>query len=108
MYYISGKADTEIGKVHISNIKCSYCETKASHELTSKASYYHMMWIPVIPFGWKEFAKCTHCKYELDKKYFPPEIMDISKQNRKKLRRPIWHWTGLVVILSLIIYIIIT
>ncbi len=105
MIYIFGIRATRIGSFDIKNSKCEFCETGDTQRITVFGRYTHIFWIPIFPVGKKAVAECTYCKRTIGQKDFSPELRNLYKQNKSKVKRPFWHWLGLGVIGFLIVLI---
>ncbi|WP_340201455.1 zinc-ribbon domain-containing protein [Ascidiimonas sp. W6] len=104
---IFGSRATNIGSLKIENSQCEYCQTGRTQIITNYGMYFHIFWIPVFPLGNKTFGECTHCKRTFKKKEFNPELREIYDEKKWMIKRPIWHWLGLIYIILLIALIVI-
>lgn len=95
---IFGLRATTIGSLKVDGSTCSYCQTTGTQQITEFGKYFHVFWIPVFPVGKKTFGECTHCRRTLKKKEFDPELKTIYKENKAAIKRPIWHWSGLILL----------
>lgn len=93
MIIFGGRA-SNIGNFDIPNSKCSYCEEGNTQRISVFGKYAHIFWIPIFPIGKKAVAECTHCKRTIEQKEFSPELKSLYKENKKKAKRPFWHWFG--------------
>lgn len=94
-----------IGALKLKNFKCNYCETNEGQNIIEYGRYFHVFWIPMFPLGRKTFSQCEHCKSTLKKNEFNYELKKIYYENGLKLRRPWWHWAGLILIILGIIFL---
>lgn len=84
---------------------CDYCGAEKSVRFEFYVSYFHIFWIPVFPYSRQSFSNCTHCKQVLSKQemgrglsgYLPVE----------KPRMPIRYFSGIFIVLALILFIFI-
>ena len=95
---IFGLRASNIGTFETGEIKCDYCNTKGSQQFSVYGKYFHVFWIPIFPISKKEFSECTHCKRTLGKKEFSPELKRLYVENKNKIKRPFWHWSGTILI----------
>jgi len=93
---IFGLRTSKIGTYQMQNSECSYCEKTNSFNITEYGRYFYVFWIPLFPVGRKIFSECEHCKQTIRKKDFDPKLKNEYNQNKLKSKRPIWHWTGLI------------
>ena len=101
---IFGSRATNIGSFE-SNSTCDYCMNKGAQHFVVYGKYAHIFWIPFFPIGRKAFSECTHCKKTITKKNFPPEVLQQYNHKKGEVKRPIWHWSGLILIGSLVLLI---
>lgn len=95
---IFGLRSSNIGSFEIVNCYCEYCKNATTHKIITLGNYFHIFWIPIFPLGKKTFSECTHCKRTLKKKYFTPKLKEAYIKNKSIIQRPIWHFTGLILI----------
>ncbi len=101
---IFGQRASKIGTFE-GNGSCDYCNNQGTQQFSVYGKYAHVFWIPTFPMGSKAFSECTHCKKTLEKKNFPPEILNQYNKNKGNAKRPIWHWSGLLLFGLLVLYI---
>lgn len=95
---IFGSRNSKISSFEIINCYCEYCGNNTTHNIIVFGNYFHIFWIPILPLGTKVFSECTHCKRTLKKKYFTPKIKEAYIKNKPVIKRPFWHFTGLILI----------
>ncbi|SNZ01766.1 zinc-ribbon domain-containing protein [Flagellimonas pacifica] len=95
-----------LGALKIENFKCSYCENNKAQNIVEFGNCFHIFWIPMFPLGRKTFMECDHCKRTIMKSEFDHELKKSYYENESKLRRPLWHWSGLVFVILIVIYFI--
>lgn len=95
---IFGVRSSNIGSFKTENCYCEYCKNNTIQNITDFGSYFHIFWIPIFPLVRKTFSECTHCKKTLKKKEFNPKLKKIYVENKSTIRRPVWHFTGLILI----------
>lgn len=101
---IFGQRASKIGTFE-ANGSCDYCNNQGTQQFSVYGKYAHVFWIPTFPMARKAFSECTHCKKTLEKKNFPPEILNQYNKNKGNTKRPIWHWSGLLLFGLLVLYI---
>ena len=101
---IFGQRGTNMGSFENKGT-CEYCNNEGTQRFSVYGKYAHVFWIPTFPMGRKAFSECTHCKRTLDKKNFPPELLNQYNTDKGKVKRPTWHWSGLLLFGLLVLYI---
>lgn len=101
---IFGSRLNYIGSLKIKNFKCSYCENNEAQNIIEFGNCFHIFWIPMFPLGRKTFMECDHCKRTLKKSEFDYELKKTYYEYGVKLRRPWWHWIGLIFMILIVIY----
>ncbi len=97
-----GSKGTHLHSEQVSGIKCSHCEQQTIHNISIYGRYAHVYWIPFFPLGKKGVSECNHCKITLAPKEMN-EPLKLAYQNvNSNTKSPIWHWSGLGVIVILI------
>ena len=99
---IFGLRASNIGSIKVDGSSCSYCENSGTQHITQFGRYFHIFWIPVFPAGKSTFSECVHCKRTIRKKEFSPELRVSYDHNKSEIKRPVWHWTGLILFSLLI------
>ena len=100
---IFGARASNIGSVLVNGSSCTYCQNQGTQNITQFGKYFHIFWIPMFPIGRKTFAECTHCKRTIGKKEFTPKLKEVYTTEKSAIKRPIWHWSGLILIVLLIL-----
>lgn len=60
--------------------------------------YLHVFWIPFFPIGKKIFSECTHCKKTIEKDEFPQDLKSKYEERKDSVKRPFYHWAGLILV----------
>lgn len=100
---IFGTRGSRIGSLQMAETQCDYCEQQHPQEITQFGQYFHIFWIPVFPMGRRTFAECTHCKRTLRKKEFSQRLKENFINQKSTIKRPLWHWSGILLILGLML-----
>jgi len=87
--------------------KCQNCDAEDCHILIS-ASYAHIFWIPIFPYRKSLKIVCTNCEHAASPKSVSNEVRAFAKELKKKVRIPIWMFSGSGLVAGLIFYGIIT
>jgi hypothetical protein len=93
---IFGLRASNIGSLKTESSQCEYCGNKGTQNITEFGRYFHFFWIPIFPLGRKTFVECLHCKRTIKKKAFDSELKKLYTENKSTIRRPLWHWSGLI------------
>ncbi len=101
---IFGLRATHIGSMQVSNTLCDYCENAGTTNISQFGRYFHVFWIPFFPLGRKTFGECTHCKRTLAKSEFSQNLKDSFQANKSQIKRPVWHWSGLILVALLVLF----
>jgi hypothetical protein len=102
---IYGVRATKIGALKIDNTPCEYCENTGTQHVVQYGRYFHVFWIPMFPVGRKTFSECVHCKRTQEKKMFSQKLKNALEFKKGELKRPIWHFSGLILICLVILYV---
>jgi len=86
--------------------KCPQCGSDDSFEITIAARYFHIFWIPFFPVGKKSEAYCKKCGFVSEIPSPSEQINAKSTELESRLRAPIYLFTGLVLVLLVIVFII--
>lgn len=96
---INGIRSSKLGSLQVPNSKCDYCEQIGTQSISVFGKYFHVFWIPLFPWTRVAVSECSHCKKTIKKNDFTPELQDIYDRDKSELKRPLWHWSGLGIIL---------
>jgi uncharacterized protein YbaR (Trm112 family) len=100
MFVIFGTRSTYLKDVNYNeDDACPHCNNSNTFLVKTKASYFHIFWIPIVPISKKQELHCTHCKKVYAITQLPQEIQ--VKVNRmvaqSGVKRPLWHGCGCLV-----------
>lgn len=102
---IFGQRASNIGSFVTKDTRCDHCNNTGTQQFSVFGKYAHIFWIPTFPLGRKAFAECTHCKRTLDKKNFSPALKQQYDNGKHLVKRPVWHWAGLILFGVLVVAI---
>lgn len=105
---IFGTRASRIGTINVAGSQCDYCHHDQSQEITQFGNYFHVFWIPFFPIGRRTFGECTHCKRTIRKREFSPQLLATFNMNKSEIRRPIWHWSGLLIVAAMVLTVYIS
>jgi len=95
---IFGLRSSNIGTVSVEGSSCSYCQNSGTQNITQFGKYFHVFWIPVFPVGKSTFSECIHCKKTIRKKEFDTDLRTTFENAKSEIKRPLWHWSGLIIL----------
>ncbi|MDA9262137.1 hypothetical protein N9P55_00035 [bacterium] len=99
---ISGIRSPKIGEIKIIDTICETCGKQTTNNITVFGRYVHVFWIPTFPAGRVVVTECEDCQFTYKKKKFPPQLKRRYEQHKKQVKRPIWHWSGTILITLLV------
>jgi hypothetical protein len=82
---------------------CTSCATPDSRRVSVFGRYAHVYWIPLFPFGKTGVAECGHCRQVLQDKEMDPALKQATQALKQRVRVPIWHFSGLLLLVIAII-----
>ncbi len=83
---------------------CPSCGTQGSLKLFVFRRHAHIFWIPMFPIGKKGMSQCQHCKNVLHTKEMPVSVRKEYDVLKNKAKGPIWQFTGLGMLIIIIIW----
>lgn len=95
---IFGKQASKIGTVKLFNTKCNYCENKDTQIVSIYSKYAHLFWIPMFPIGEVLVVECNHCKKTVSKNEITKEILNAYELEKNNVKKPLWLWSGLLIL----------
>jgi hypothetical protein len=99
---ISGMRSPKIGEFEITDTICETCGKQSINNITVLGRYVHVFWIPTFPAGRSVVSTCEECQFTCKKKKFSPQLKRRYEQHKKQVKRPIWHWSGSILIALLV------
>lgn len=105
---INGLNKPKIGTVKISNFNCNHCGVSSKHTITVLGRYVHFFWIPTFPAGKIVTSECSNCHIITKKKNFSPQLNRLYDLHKGKVKRPIFHWSGAIALVSIIVLFMLT
>lgn len=85
-------------------ITCANCKGEKSTVFSVFSRYFHIFWIPLIPYGRKGASKCQSCGAELTSGEMSDDYKRAYRELRQQTRIPIWQFAGLIIIMLLVAY----
>lgn len=74
--------------------QCPNCKQLNTVDFAIYGEYYHVWYIPIVPFEKDGYAKCGHCDFRVNSLKFNKLTKEEFKQIRKKLRYPFYTYIG--------------
>ncbi len=84
---------------------CPFCKTENQMWIQGYRKYFHIFWIPFFPSWKKVYSICSHCKGVFEKYEFESKelIKCFEYFENHKIKTPWYHFTGILILLALII-----
>jgi len=95
---IYGWRGAKMGSYNVPNTICRFCNCSEPQRVTEFGKYAHAMWIPLFPIGKTTVAECTSCLRTIDQKDFPRDLTAQMTQFEGEVKRPVWHFSGLIIV----------
>jgi len=95
---IYGWRGAKIASYKIPNTICRFCNCSEPQRVTEFGKYAHVMWIPLFPIGKSKVSECTSCLRTIEEKDFPSDLRANMAEKSSAVKRPIWHYLGLILI----------
>ena len=101
-----GSRATTLTKGQIRNVKCSHCDTDSTMTYHVFGKYAHVYWVPLFPMEKICVVECNNCSKTFEFAQFTEQISNKLKieKERNPAKNPIWYYSGLFIIASLIGY----
>lgn len=82
--------------------ECPYCQSQNSFFATTFGKYFHIFWIPILPFSKTTLVECSHCKKTYHTNELPENIQRAlhKTDGQNPVKRPIWHSLGCLVVVA--------
>jgi hypothetical protein len=107
MFVIYGKQSTVKGGEEVFLYQCPFCEKVGTTSLYLQSWYYHIFWIPFLPFEKQGKSLCSECGAKRTELQFGPKLLEEYRIIKHKFKHPWWTYTITILLLLLIISIII-
>lgn len=82
--------------------ECPHCQSQDSFFATTFGKYFHVFWIPILPFSKTTLVECAHCKKTYRTNELPENIQQAlhKTDEQNPVKRPIWHSLGCLVVVA--------
>jgi hypothetical protein len=101
--YIIGHKSISLAKEMVQD-KCPNCASNHSVEMEVFQKYVHFFYIPYLPAGKTGVSYCSNCKQSMLDKDMPANLKEAYQQLKAKTKIPIWMFSGVVLMILLIVY----
>lgn len=101
--YIIGHKSISLAKEMVPE-KCPNCGSMHSIEMNVFQKYVHLFYIPYLPAGKTGISQCSQCNQVLTDKEMPAYLQTAYGQLKAKTKIPIWMFSGLALMMLLIVY----
>ncbi len=106
MIVLIGTNETCLLKGTIPNIECPTCKIHSTIDYSIFTKYTSLTLIPLFPFGNTVHIKCNNCSKEIDFEDLDEntKIKLIDENKKTNRRRPIWLFSGIIILVCFIIF----
>ena len=89
---IFGIKEKIIKKSLLSNVTCSECKEHVSMTYIIESKYFHLYWIPILPYKKVTHVFCNECDSVFKKKQFSENIkVKLQRENElNPARQKVW------------------
>ncbi len=91
------------GKFIETATQCPFCGKDHSVGILPYHKYFHVYWIPIVPYGREYAVACSACGHGVPDHYISGGINEDIKRQAK---RPIWTFAGAFVLGAIAMYIL--
>jgi hypothetical protein len=90
------------GKFIQTTTQCPFCGKEHAVGVLPYHKYFHVWWIPIIPYGKEYVVACGACGHEVPDHY----VGGITPEIRKQAKSPWWIFIGLAIIAVIVLSIL--
>ena len=101
--FLAGKKSTVLKSEHSQNLTCPKCNEKNVTKVSIIGTYKHLLQIPFLSGGKSGESTCNSCQQKFSLKNMPATIKLAYFELKETTKTPIWFFTGLIVIKSLVL-----
>jgi len=87
-------------------VKCKNCDARKSLELISYNRYMHIFFVPFVTSGKESRVLCNNCGAEYRVDIQPERIKELARSEQGLIKTPLWHFSGLGIVIALFITLI--
>ncbi|SDX49380.1 hypothetical protein SAMN05444411_10661 [Lutibacter oricola] len=101
--FLAGKKSTILKSEHSQDLTCPKCNKKNATKVSIIGTYKHLFSIPFLSGGKSGTSECNKCKQQYTLQNMPANIKLAYFELKETTKTPIWFFTGLIVIKSLVL-----
>jgi len=105
MFIIKGTETVHIGTMHSKLGICPNCGAQGTIYCDIHRKHLHVFWVPLFPVGKKTICRCVNCGKTFKTKELPDSIYREYREFSTYTRGPMWQYTGLILILALVVFL---
>ncbi|MDV7187158.1 hypothetical protein R3X25_07675 [Lutibacter sp. TH_r2] len=101
--FLAGKKSTILKSENSLDLVCPKCNSKNSTKVSILGYYKHLIQIPFLSGGKFGVSECKKCKQQYNLKNMPANIKLAYFELKETSKTPIWFYSGLIIIKSLVL-----
>jgi hypothetical protein len=101
-FIIYGQSKAAIGVDEVM-VKCPSCEKDSLADLMVESLYFHIFWIPILPFSKDANLICQECGLKRFGVPFNLKVFSSNQEIKQKFRHPLRTYFGIIVIGALVL-----
>lgn len=83
-------------------VKCPACETHQHADIMVESHYYHIYWVPIMPYDKTALIICQKCGLKRNRMEISEHWFSNHREIKSKFRHPWYAYIGVAIILSFI------
>jgi phage terminase large subunit GpA-like protein len=83
-------------------IKCPACETHQYADIMVESHYYHVYWVPIMPYDKTALIICQNCGLKRNRMEISERWFSNYREIKSKFRHPWYAYSGIAIILFII------
>lgn len=100
---LAGKKSSILKSETSREVVCPGCNAKNSTKVSILATYKHLLQIPFLSGGKSGISNCNSCNKNFNLDTMPDTIKLAYYELKETTKTPIWHYTGLITIKTLVL-----
>ena len=101
--FLAGKKSTVLKSENSQGLTCPKCNAKNTTKVSILAYYKHLIHIPFLSGGKSGISECGKCKQHYNLKNMPANIKLAYFELKETTKTPIWFYSGLIVLKTLVL-----
>ena len=101
---IYGTDSKQLGTKKIQGEHCPNCD-QPSLNIVVFANYFHLFFIPFLPYKKKAYPFCTYCETKIKKENTPQKTKGKIISLKKEFSYPYYLFSGVIIVIILAIWI---